>query len=118
MANTYAFAIFGALLLAVTLAPVLCSFLFHNKTEEKDTFVDRLMKRRYLHDARTGCCDYRYLTLGGDGRRCWPSRSRWSRAWAASSCPRSRRGTSGSGPSCPGPSRSRRPRGWRPGSAR
>ena len=48
MANTYAFAIFGALLLAVTLAPVLCSFLFHNKKEEKDTFVDRVMKRRYL----------------------------------------------------------------------
>ena len=34
MANTYAFAICGALLLAVTLAPVLCSFFFHNKTEE------------------------------------------------------------------------------------
>jgi cobalt-zinc-cadmium resistance protein CzcA len=48
MANTYAFAIFGALLLALTLAPVLCSFLFRNKTEETDTFVDRLMKRRYL----------------------------------------------------------------------
>ncbi|WP_435016950.1 efflux RND transporter permease subunit [Tundrisphaera sp. TA3] len=48
MANTYAFAIFGALAIAVTLAPVLCSFLFHNKHEEKDTFIDRLMKRRYL----------------------------------------------------------------------
>ena len=48
MANTYAFAIFGALLLALTLAPVLCSFFFHNKKEEKDTFVDRIMKRRYL----------------------------------------------------------------------
>jgi len=48
MANTYAFAIFGALMLALTLAPVLCSFLFRNKTEEADTFVDRLMKRRYL----------------------------------------------------------------------
>ena len=48
MANTYAFAIFGALILALTLAPVLCSFLFHNKKEEKDTFVDRIMKRMYL----------------------------------------------------------------------
>ena len=28
--------------LAVTLAPVLCSFLFHNKKEEKDTLVDRV----------------------------------------------------------------------------
>ena len=48
MANTYAFAICGALLLAVTLTPVLCSFLFHNKQEEKETFVDRIMKLRYL----------------------------------------------------------------------
>jgi heavy metal efflux system protein len=62
MANTYAFAIFGALLLAVTLAPVLCSFFFHNKTEEADTFVDRLMKRRYLR-ALNRVLDHRYLTL-------------------------------------------------------
>lgn len=48
MANTYAFAIFGALVIAVTLAPVLCSFFFHNKKEETDTIVDRIMKRRYL----------------------------------------------------------------------
>ena len=40
MANTYAFAICGALILAVTLTPVLCSFLFHHKKEESDTFVD------------------------------------------------------------------------------
>ena len=50
MASTYAFAIFGALLLALTLAPVLCSFLLANKTEETETFVDRMMKRRYLHN--------------------------------------------------------------------
>ncbi len=48
MANTYAFAICGALLLAVTLTPVLCSFLFQNKKEEKETFIDRIMKLRYL----------------------------------------------------------------------
>ena len=48
MANTYAFAICGALLLAVTLAPVLCSFLFTNKKEEHDTWLDRVMKKRYL----------------------------------------------------------------------
>ena len=48
MANTYAFAICGALTLAVTLTPVLCSFLFQNKKEEKETFVDRIMKLRYL----------------------------------------------------------------------
>src|SRR5262249_61289710 len=48
MANTYAFAICGALVLAVTLAPVLCSFLFVNKKEAPDTFLDKLMKFRYL----------------------------------------------------------------------
>src|SRR5262249_18065458 len=53
MANTYAFAICGALLLAVTLTPVLCSFLFHNKAEEKDTWMDRLMKRGYLRALST-----------------------------------------------------------------
>ena len=48
MANTYAFAICGALLLAVTLAPVLCSFFFVNKKEATDTLLDRIMKMRYL----------------------------------------------------------------------
>ena len=48
MANTYAFAICGALLLAVTLAPVLCSFLFANKSVATDTWLDKIMKIRYL----------------------------------------------------------------------
>jgi cobalt-zinc-cadmium resistance protein CzcA len=48
MANTYAFAICGALVLALTLAPVLCSFLFVNKQEERDTWLDKIMKLRYL----------------------------------------------------------------------
>ena len=56
MANTYAFAIFGALLLAVTLAPVLCSFLFHNKTGG-DGHVRRPDDEAALPaDARTGSC--------------------------------------------------------------
>jgi cobalt-zinc-cadmium resistance protein CzcA len=63
MANTYAFAIFGALILALTLAPVLCSFLFHNKKEEADTIVDRIMKRRYLR-ALDRVLNHRYATLG------------------------------------------------------
>ncbi len=62
MANTYAFAIFGALLLAISLAPVLCSFLFHNGMEEKDTFVDRMMKQGYLR-ALNRYLDLRWLTL-------------------------------------------------------
>jgi cobalt-zinc-cadmium resistance protein CzcA len=48
MANTYAFAICGALLMAVTLAPVLCSFLFVNKSAATDTWLDKIMKLRYL----------------------------------------------------------------------
>src|SRR5262249_35819298 len=48
MANTYAFAICGALVLAVTLAPVLCSFLFVNKNVATDTLLDKIMKLRYL----------------------------------------------------------------------
>ncbi len=63
MANTYAFAIFGALALALTLAPVLCSFLFQNKTEETDTFIDRMMKRGYLRQLYR-ILRFRYLTLG------------------------------------------------------
>ena len=47
MAATYAFSIMGALMLSVTLAPVLCSFFFHNKTVEKETHVDRAMKWVY-----------------------------------------------------------------------
>lgn len=62
MANTYAFAICGALVLAVTLTPVLCSLLFHNKKEEKDTFIDRVMKIRYLR-LLDRVLRYRYLVL-------------------------------------------------------
>ena len=62
MASTYAFAIFGALLLALTLAPVLCSFLLVNKTEETETIVDRMMKRRYLKNLDR-VLDHRLITL-------------------------------------------------------
>ncbi|HWE37646.1 MAG TPA: CusA/CzcA family heavy metal efflux RND transporter [Isosphaeraceae bacterium] len=62
MANTYAFAICGALMLALTLAPVLCSFLFKNKKEESDTFVDRMMKRGYLRQLDR-VLDHRYIAL-------------------------------------------------------
>ncbi len=54
MANTYAFAICGALLLAVTLTPVLCSYLFHNKKEEKETFVEPDHEAPIPGDARPG----------------------------------------------------------------
>ena len=66
MANTYAFAICGALVLAVTLTPVLCSYLFHNKKEEKETFVDRMMKLRYLMNLDR-VLRHRYMLLLGMG---------------------------------------------------
>jgi heavy metal efflux system protein len=66
MANTYAFAICGALTLATTLTPVLCSYLFHNKKEEKETFVDRIMKLRYLI-MLDRVLRHRYLLLAGMG---------------------------------------------------
>jgi cobalt-zinc-cadmium resistance protein CzcA len=47
MAATYAFSIFGALLISVTVVPVLCSFFFIHKTEEHETIVDRVMKYAY-----------------------------------------------------------------------
>ncbi len=62
MAKTYAFALCGALCLAVTLAPVLCSYLFHDGLREKDTIVDRLMKLRYLRNLNR-VLRFRYLTL-------------------------------------------------------
>jgi cobalt-zinc-cadmium resistance protein CzcA len=62
MANTYAFAIFGALLLALSLAPVLCSLLYNNDMEEKDTFIDMLMKKGYLR-ALNRYLNLRWLTL-------------------------------------------------------
>jgi cobalt-zinc-cadmium resistance protein CzcA len=66
MANTYAFAICGALTLAVTLTPVLCSYLFHNKKEERETIVDRIMKLRYL-TMLDRVLRHRFLVLAGMG---------------------------------------------------
>src|SRR5271165_1010564 len=62
MANTYAFAICGALGLAVTLAPVLCSYLFKNKSTAADTFLDKIMKLRYLR-ALCFVLRHRFITL-------------------------------------------------------
>jgi cobalt-zinc-cadmium resistance protein CzcA len=71
MANTYAFAICGALVLAVTLAPVLCSFFFVNKKEATDTFLDKIMKLRYLR-ALSWVLRHRGLTLTVMGALfCW-----------------------------------------------
>lgn len=54
MSITYGFALLGALLIAVTLAPVLCLFLLTGPMSEKDTMVVRVIRRVYgavLHRA-------------------------------------------------------------------
>jgi len=63
MANTYALAIGGALLLAVTLAPVLCSYLFTGKGEEKETIIDRVLKRVFGAALRVAL-SARWIVLG------------------------------------------------------
>jgi cobalt-zinc-cadmium resistance protein CzcA len=47
MAATYAFSILGALLIAMTMAPVLCSFLYSNKMKAKETILDRALTAVY-----------------------------------------------------------------------
>ncbi len=62
MADTYAFAILGALLLALTLAPVLCSFFLKRTRPHADNFFLRRMKGGYLW-ALQRVLDHRGLTL-------------------------------------------------------
>jgi cobalt-zinc-cadmium resistance protein CzcA len=62
MADTYAFALGGALLLALTVAPVLCLLFFKRLKPVKDNFLVRTLKRSYLRQLRT-CLHHRWLTL-------------------------------------------------------
>src|SRR6266540_6684132 len=48
MALTVMLALAGALLLTITLMPVLCSFLLRGKIAEGDNFIMRLVKRAYV----------------------------------------------------------------------
>jgi cobalt-zinc-cadmium resistance protein CzcA len=63
MAETYAFALAGALLLAVTVAPVLCLLLFKNLKPRPDNILVRFLKRGYLRNLNF-CLDHRWLVLG------------------------------------------------------
>jgi heavy metal efflux system protein len=62
MADTYAFALGGALILATTLAPVLCLLLFRNFQPIHDNFLVRFLKSRYLWQLKL-CLKYRAATL-------------------------------------------------------
>ncbi|MCX5720693.1 MAG: CusA/CzcA family heavy metal efflux RND transporter [Nitrospirae bacterium] len=48
MSLTYGLALTGALLMAFTLAPALCSFLLTGPIQERDTKIVEVIKRRYL----------------------------------------------------------------------
>ncbi len=62
MADTYAIALAGALLLAVTVAPVLCLLFFRNLKPAEDNFLVRWLKRGYLRQLER-YLDHRWLTL-------------------------------------------------------
>jgi len=62
MAQTYAFALGGALLLSLTLAPVLCLLLFGKIKPMRDNLLVRLMKSRYLAQLHL-CLKFRWITV-------------------------------------------------------
>jgi cobalt-zinc-cadmium resistance protein CzcA len=63
MAQTYAFALGGALLMALTLTPVLCLLFFRNMKPRPENFLVRFMKKGYLRNLSI-CLKYRWVTLG------------------------------------------------------
>jgi cobalt-zinc-cadmium resistance protein CzcA len=63
MAETYAFALGGALVLAVLVCPALCLLFFRNLKPAPDNFLVRLLKGRYLRQLEI-CLNRRWATLG------------------------------------------------------
>lgn len=64
MAETYAFSLGGALLLSLTLSPVLCRIFFHNVKPKRDNFVVRGLKAVYLWQLRV-MLRYRWWSVAG-----------------------------------------------------
>jgi cobalt-zinc-cadmium resistance protein CzcA len=62
MADTYAFALGGALVLAVTLTPVLCMFFFKTLKPTADNLLVRILKVRYLNMLKL-CLRFRWVTI-------------------------------------------------------
>jgi cobalt-zinc-cadmium resistance protein CzcA len=63
MADTYAFALAGALILALTLSPVLCLLFLKNVKPARDNFLVRGIQAAYLWQLRL-ILAHRWLTLG------------------------------------------------------
>lgn len=66
MADTYAFALGGALILALTVSPVLCLLFFKHLKPARDNFLVRGLKKTYLWQLKL-CLDYRWLALASFG---------------------------------------------------
>lgn len=66
MADTYAFALGGALLLALTVSPVMCVFFFKNLKPARDNFLVRWLKNSYLWQLHH-FLNFRWLVLAGVG---------------------------------------------------
>jgi cobalt-zinc-cadmium resistance protein CzcA len=62
MSQTYAFSLVGALLLAMTLTPVLCLLVFRNLQPRQDNWLVRFLKSRYLWQLKV-CLKYRSATV-------------------------------------------------------
>ncbi len=62
MADTYAFALAGALVLAITVSPVLCILCFKNLKPARDNWLVRMLKTSYLRQLER-CLRHRGLTL-------------------------------------------------------
>jgi cobalt-zinc-cadmium resistance protein CzcA len=62
MADTYAFALGGALILALTLSPALCLLLFRNLKPARDNFLVRRLRAGYLRNL-DWCLNHRIITL-------------------------------------------------------
>ncbi len=62
MAQTYAFSLAGALILALTLTPVLCMLLFKNFKPVRENLLVRFLKARYIWQLKM-CLRYRWTTL-------------------------------------------------------
>jgi cobalt-zinc-cadmium resistance protein CzcA len=62
MADTYAFSLAGALVLAMTLTPVLCMYFFKNFKPVGENVMVRFLKSRYLWQLRV-CLKYRWTTI-------------------------------------------------------
>jgi cobalt-zinc-cadmium resistance protein CzcA len=62
MADTYAFALGGALLLSLTISPILCMLFFRRLTPARDNFLVRWLKASYLWQLRL-CLDHRWISL-------------------------------------------------------